>query len=124
MSTIALPLTEETVMSLWQMAESQGTTAEALAEQAIRRYLRQQAEAKIAREEEHYRAQHTELLERYSGRYIAMHEGRVIDTDSDELALYLRIRQRFPLIGILIKKVTEEPEEIWMIRSPRFEYGS
>lgn len=116
MSTIALPLTEETVMSLWQMAESQGTTAEALAEQAIRRYLCQQAEAKIAREEEHYRAQHTELLERYSGRYIAMHEGRVIDTDSDELALYLRIRQRFPLIGILIKKVTEEPGEIWMMR--------
>jgi len=122
MSTIALPLAQETVMSLWQVAESQGTTAEALADRAIRRYLRQQAEAKIEREEQHFHAQHAELLDRYAGQYIAMHEGRVIDSDTDELTLYLRVRQRFPSVGVLIKQVTPEPDEVWMMRSPRFEY--
>jgi hypothetical protein len=45
-----------------------------------------------------------------------MHNGQVIDSDIDELALYLRIRQAYPLIGILFKKVTPEPEEIWHMR--------
>jgi hypothetical protein len=53
-----------------------------------------------------------------------MHEGRVIDSDSDELALYLRVRQRFPMVGVLIKQVATETDEVWMIRSPHLEVAT
>ena len=119
MGVISLPIAERTVNNLWQVAKSQGTTAEALADKAIRTYLLQEAEQKIEREEQHYRAQHAELLLRYASQFIAMHEGQVVDYDTDELALFLRIRQRFPMIGVLIKHVTDKVEEVWMVRSPR-----
>jgi hypothetical protein len=62
------------------------------------------------------------LLDQYAGQFIAMHEGQVIDSDADELVLYLRVRKRFPLVGILIKQVAPVLEEIWVMRSPRLEY--
>lgn len=122
MGVISLPIAERTVNTLWQVARSQGTTAEALADKAIRAYLLQEAEQKIEREERHYRTQHAEMLRKYAGQYIAMHEGQVVDSDADELTLFLRIRKRFPMIGVLIKQVTEKVEEVWMVRSPRVEY--
>jgi hypothetical protein len=56
-----------------------------------------------------------------AGQYIAMHEGQIIDSDADELTLYLRVRRRFPMVGVLIKQVTDKVEEIWALRSPRTE---
>jgi hypothetical protein len=88
----------------------------------IRRYLRQIAESKVRREEQHFCAQHDQLLDQYEGQFIAMHEGQVIDSDADELTLYLRIRQKFPMVGILIKQVTPALETVWVMRSPRLEY--
>lgn len=115
-------MAEETAASLWQVADNLGITIEALVDKAIRCYLRQEAEKKIRREEQHFRAQHAQLLDQYAGQFIAMHEGRVIDSDADELALYLRIRQRFPMVGILVKRVTPALEEVWVMRSPHLEY--
>jgi hypothetical protein len=123
MGTALLAVHEETINSLNQVASTLGESAEALANKAINQYLRQVAERKIEREETHYLAQHPQLLANYAGQYIAMHQGQVIDVDSDELALFLRIRQRYPMVGILIKHVTEAAEEIWTIRSPRMEYS-
>lgn len=122
MKTTALLISEETAFGLNQVAGDMGTTVEALAGKAIRRFLREEAERKINCEEQHFHAQRTRLLEQYAGHYIAMHEGQVIDSDADELALYLRIRERFPMVGILIKQVTSDPEPVWAMRSPGLEY--
>ncbi len=118
-----LSITEETAIGLRQVADNQGTSIENLVDEAIRRYLRHIAEDKVQREEQHFCAQHDQLLSQYAGQFIAMHEGQVIDSDADELALYLRIRQKFPMVGILIKQVTSAPEKVWVMRSPRLEYN-
>ena len=122
MGTAILSIPEQTLSSLHQVADRLGESAEILADRAIHQFLRQIAERKVAQEEEYFQGQHTQLLQSYQGQYIAMHDGQVIDSDVDELALYMRIRQQYPLIGILIKKVTVTPEDIWIIRSPRVEY--
>jgi len=122
MGTAILSIPEQTLSSLHQVADRLGESAEILADRAIHQFLRQIAERKIAQEEEYFQAQHTQLLQSYQGQYIAMHDGQVIDSDVDELMLYMRIRQQYPLIGILIKEVTDTPEDIWIIRSPRLEY--
>lgn len=122
MGTAVLSISEQTMSSLHQVADRLGESAESLADRAIHQFLRQIAERKIAQEEEYFQTQHNLLLQTYHGQYIAMHDGQVIDSDQDELVLYLRIRQQYPLIGILIKKVITEPDEIWTFRSPRMEY--
>ncbi|MDY7077877.1 MAG: hypothetical protein SXV54_13250 [Chloroflexota bacterium] len=122
MQVATLPIAEETVVGMRQVADNLGTTVEVLADKAIRRYLRQEAEKKIRREEQHFRVQHTQLLDQYASQFIAMHEGKVIDSDADELALYLRIRQKFPMVGVLIRRVTPDTEDIWVMRSPGIEY--
>lgn len=121
MERTTLSIEEETAIGLGQVADNLGTTVEQLADKAIRHYLRQEAEKKIRREEQHFRVQHEQLLDQYAGQFIAMHEGKIVDSDSDELALYLRIRQRFPMVGVLIKQVTPNLEEVWVMRSPRLE---
>ena len=121
MDTVALEVTKETVLNLQQVAHEMGVSAEVLAEQVIRRYLRKEAERKIKLEQAHYRTQHPKLLQSYAGQYIAMHQGQVIDCDTDQMALYLRIHQKYPMGGVLIRKVTAEPEKVLMVRSPRME---
>ena len=103
---------EDAILSLDQVADQMGTTPDALASKAIRRLLREEAEIKVSVEEQAYRAQQATLLEQYGGRYIAMHNGQVIDQDDDELALYLRVRQRFPAVGALIKRVVDEVTQL------------
>jgi len=58
-----LSIAEETAVGLEQVANNLGTAIEALANKAIRRYLRQEAEEKIRREEQYFRAQHAQLLD-------------------------------------------------------------
>lgn len=122
MDTKTLTLAKETVENLQQTANNLGISSASLAEKAIRQYLRREAAKKIRKEESFFRQQHESLLKTHKGKYIAMHNGQVIDNDSDELALYLRIRQKYPALGILIKKVTFEVDEVWQMRSPRMEY--
>ena len=58
-----LSIAEETAVGLGQVADNLGTTIEALANKAIRHYLRQEAEKKIRCEEQYFRAQHAQLLD-------------------------------------------------------------
>jgi hypothetical protein len=122
MGTTTLQLAEETVSGLQHIANESGQDVTSLAELAIFHYLQQEADRKIDREEVYYKSQHPQLLQLYADHYIAMHEGQVIDTDRNELELFLRIRQQYPTTGILIKKVTSEPDILWHMRSPRLEY--
>lgn len=60
-----------------------------------------------------------ELLTRYEGQYVAIHNGEVIDHAQDKLALALRVKAEYPEEGVLIKLVTAEPDRDIQIRSPR-----
>ena len=115
-------IAENTAFGLQQAANGLGISVEELAKRAIHRYLRESAEKKIDVEETYYKAQHQQLLQSYANQVIAMHEGRVVDSDNDEVALYLRIRQRYPMLGVLLKRVTPQAEVVWTIRSPRLEH--
>lgn len=121
METAILTLTKETVAGLEEMASQIGVSSADLAEKAIRQYLRREADKKIIQEETAYRAQYPQLKDQYAGQYIAMHNGQVIDNSPDEMALYRRIRQQYPLFGILIKQVTSTIDDVWHVRSPRLE---
>ena len=114
-------LSDEVTVKLQQLAAQVGETPVALAERAVRAFLRDAARKAMRREAQAYRAQHSTLHQQYAGRYIAMYQGRVVDDDSDQLALLARIEKQYPDQPVLITPVLAEPEETYTVRSPRWE---
>lgn len=75
---------------------------------ALRRYLWELDRRKISEESQVYRERHAELKEQYLGQYIAMHDGDVVDHDSDFGALRHRVRQQFRQTPVMITLVEED----------------
>jgi hypothetical protein len=49
------------------------------------------------------------LLLTHQGKFVAVHEGQVIDSDSDDIALVQRVHARVGYVPIHVGLVTEEP---------------
>lgn len=117
--TLADPLASQ----LAYLAHIRATSAEALAETVVRAFLQQEAEHLIAQEAAAFKLMHADLLVRYPGQYVAVHQGQVIDHDNDQLALYERVEPQYPDVPILIRQVQPQVEVVYTVRSPRFVYG-
>lgn len=63
---------------------------------------------------------HSQLLMRYPGEYVAVFQGQVVDHDADRVALVTRIDEIYPDEVVLIKRVTDEPDRVLHMRSPRW----
>ena len=80
-------------------------------------------EAAILREEAAFRQLHSSLHKQYAGQYVAIYNGQLIDSDSDQVVLYRRIRQQYPGEFVWIAPVNESPDEVLVFRSPRLRNG-
>ena len=116
---LTITLNDLTASQLTKMAAAQSISPEDLVEKTIRDLLHAEASRILARETEAFRAMPAQLLQKYAGEYVALHQGRLIDHDLDQFALYLRVDEQYPDEIILIKQVCSEIEEVYTIRSPR-----
>jgi len=116
-----LTLSPQLVAELEQVATEQAKNPEQLLEDAVRAYLRQLERDKIRSEADAFRKLHPELVKKYLGQHVAIHNGDVVDHDQDFQTLHQRIRQRFGRQPVLLRQVTSEPERILVMRSPRLE---
>jgi antitoxin (DNA-binding transcriptional repressor) of toxin-antitoxin stability system len=66
-----------------------------------------------------FERQHPALVQQYLYRYVALYLGKVIDHDSDQLALLGRIDRQYPVAPILIRKVEPGLPKPLRVRSPR-----
>lgn len=73
----------------------------------------------IAREQAAYRRLHPSLLAQYAGEYVAIHQGKLVGHDVDQVALLLNVKKQFPGEFVWIAPVLQEPEEVYIIHSPR-----
>jgi hypothetical protein len=78
-------------------------------ETAVEAYLDQLDRDKIHEETEAFWAMQADLIASYSGEYVAMHQGRVVDHDTDIIRLEERIAQRLGEVPVLIAPVTDTP---------------
>ncbi|MBK9052983.1 MAG: hypothetical protein IPL78_19335 [Chloroflexi bacterium] len=62
-------------------------------------------------EEMAYRALHPHLLEKFRGKHVAIFEGELVDYDDDSVALYQRMRQKYPGKFVLMTPVQAEAVE-------------
>lgn len=121
MGEMQLSLQPDLQVELVQVAEVVDVDVPTLLDQAVRDYLDRLAEPKIIAESEAFQTMHTELLQRYGGEYVAIHNGEVVDHDANLCALNRRIRALYGRIAVLLQQVTEQPEIELVIRSPKLE---
>src|SRR5437879_4382227 len=50
-----------------------------------------------------------ELLQEYRGRYVAIHDGQVVDSDGDDIVLMQRVHARLGYVPIHVGFVSESP---------------
>jgi hypothetical protein len=53
-----------------------------------------------------------ELLKTHRGKFVAIHNEKMVDSDSDELALILRVHREHGYVPIHVDLVTEQPPPI------------
>ena len=88
-------------------------------EDALLDYLDKLEQEILDREETAFIRMFYQLLFEYEGKYVAIHLGKVIDSDTELMRLHNRVYLTIPDLPVLFKKVTTEPEREIVIRSPR-----
>lgn len=59
------------------------------------------------------------LLSEYLGKYVAVHQRGVVDSDTDELALARRLYKRYGYVPVYVQLVTDSPLPARRVPSPR-----
>lgn len=72
----------------------------------------------ILREEAAFERMKPELLKTHKGKFVAIHDGKLIDFDADESTLAKRVYAKFGYRTILMTEVTETPR-VYHVNSPR-----
>ena len=104
-----------------RVARWQKVSTEELTTRALSSYLDRLEWEKLQSEMEAFHAQLPALLARYTGEYVAVHEGRVVDHDIDLRTLHSRIYARMGAVPVLLQKVTDTPATDILVRGPRLE---
>jgi hypothetical protein len=76
-------------------------------------------EDKWNRERRAFQRLRPSLLRTHLGKYVAIHEGKVVDSGKDKIALALRAYSRFGYVPIFVTQVLAEPAPPVRIPSPR-----
>ncbi len=58
-----------------------------------------------------------QLLTTHRGKYVAIHDGQVVDSDTDDVALILRVHARVGYVPIHVGLVTDQPP---IVRIPHY----
>lgn len=89
-------------------------------ESALRYHLFKLRQSKIAHERRFYEESHAEIVEKYLGQYVAIHNHAIVDSDADGRSLSARMRQklgRTPVAIILVEQHPDPPAVT--LRAPR-----
>jgi hypothetical protein len=74
---------------------------------------------KLKREYETFLRLYPELLKALYGNYVAIHEGQVVDSGEDKLAVAAQAYARHGYVPIYVHLVTDQPQQLDRIPSPR-----
>ena len=118
MSTIVLQ-EPSLVEEVQRLSEQEGLDTAVFMAEAVRRHLASYRQKRIMVETEAWYGLPVEERKRYEGQFVAVYKGQVVDSDSDRLTLYHRLRQRFGRQTILITEGGDYPIPVYRVRSPR-----
>lgn len=113
----AITLQPQLMEQLEEVASDRAVKPDELLENAVRAYLRRLEREKIRAEATAFQKMHARLTKTHLGQYVAIHDNKVVDNDTDFQALHRCVRQRFGGRLVLLRQVTLEPERELVFRS-------
>lgn len=78
-----------------------------------------QRKQQLMSEQNNWFARSTQERRQYAGRYVAVYEGQIVDSDDHQRQLYLRIRDRFGRKPVLLIHADLEQTPIYTVHSPQ-----
>ncbi|HRJ42044.1 MAG: hypothetical protein KJZ86_01110 [Caldilineaceae bacterium] len=102
-----------------RLARMLARPAQQIADEAIRAHLAYLRAQQLEEEAQAYLRLHPALVKPYKNQFVALHKGRVVDSDADFEELFLRVQSRLGDLPVLIQQVLDSPVEEWRFRSPR-----
>ena len=112
---------EETTLvnELEQIATQEQTPASDLVAQAVRQYLAEYRQKRLMLESKAWYALPAAERLAYEGQFVAVLDGRIIDSDNEQMTLYLRVRDKYGKRPVLIIQGGDQPVPVYHIRSPQ-----
>lgn len=114
---MVLEISSELAVAIQQEAETHGKSVEDFLRIALKRERVLSERQKIAEEQAWWGNLPLTERAKYAGKYIAVHNQKLVDHDTDEVALYQRIREKYGKTAVLIMPA-EGVKDI-QIHSPR-----
>lgn len=115
----SIALEEPTLIQEVYLLAPDERAAQAFLAEAVRRHLAAYRQKQIAAETDAWYRLPTAERERYTGAFVAVYQGQVIDSDPDRLTLYYRVRARLGRRPVLITAGGDYPLPVYTVRSPR-----
>jgi hypothetical protein len=119
--TTTIQLDASLVARLREAAEWKGISLEEATQEAALSYIGRYGRAKVEKEQAIFEQKKSELLKKYRGQYIAMHNGEVVETAANLRALRNKVFAHFGHTPMLHTLVTAELDREIVVRSPRLE---
>ena len=106
-----LLVSEDLVQTIEHEANLRGITVEDFLFRAVTRERTISDRKKIELEQEWWQSLPLRERAKYEGEYVAVHDRKLVDHDTDRLALYRRVRNSYGSIAVLIMPA-EGPQDI------------
>ena len=105
---------------LEKIANTTGQSIDEIVDQALTQHLDRLAEQELDAEIRAFEQMHPQLKAHYLDQFIAMYQGKVVDTDADLESLYMRIQSRFgDDQTVLIRQVSDTHDEVYHFHGTR-----
>jgi len=122
---MSIELREPTlVKQIEELASATTQPAERVLATAVQTYLDTVEREAIHADTQAFWSMHPDLVQGYTGQYVAIREGKVVDHDDDVVQLEQRVRAQFGLLPVLIAPVTPAPPRELSWRGGRLEAAS
>lgn len=119
--TTTIVLGADLIERVRKAAEWQGITLEKAIEEAVLNYVGHHGFEKVKHERAAFEAMKPALLKKYRGQYVAVHNGEVVESAPDLRTLRSKVFARFGYTPMLHKLVSDAPDRVVVVRSPRVE---
>jgi len=107
------------IAEIEQITTQEGIDTAVFLAEAVRRHLAHYRQKRLLTETEAWYNLPATTREQYNGQFVAVHQGQVVDSDSNQLTLYHRVRQQFGRQTILITEGGDQPMPIYHNRSTK-----
>ena len=114
----------DTQTKLEQLADVTGQSIDDIVDNALTEHLQRLADQQLETEIRAFELMHNQLKKQYLGQFVAIYRGQVVDSDVDIEPLFLRVNNRFGEQTVLIRRVTDLPNETYNFHGIRLESQS